>query len=49
MDLAFALAPGACLLLALRAALTASAWTLVGVLLAASLPLHLIDLARRRL
>ncbi len=49
VDLIFALAPGACLLLALRAALTAGGWIWVAVLLAASLPLHLADLARRRL
>lgn len=47
-DLAFAMAPGVCLVLALRAALTASDLVWIGAPLAASLPFHLIDLARRR-
>lgn len=40
--------PGACLLLALRAALTGAHWTWVGLWVALSLPAHLADLARRR-
>ena len=39
--------PGACLLLALRAALTGAGWMWVAVWLALSLPAHLADLARR--
>ena len=42
-----ALAPGACLSLALRAALTGAAWPWVAVWLAAALPLHLADMAGR--
>ncbi len=48
LELFFRLAPGACLLLALRAALTGASWMWVGVWLAASFPLHIADLARRR-
>ena len=44
-----ALAPGACLLLALRAALTGAGWPWVALALAASFPFHLADLFRRRL
>lgn len=48
VTIALALAPGACLLLALRAALTGDGmW--VWIWLAASLPLHGLDLQRRRL
>jgi hypothetical protein len=49
LDVLFALAPGACLVLAVRAGLTGAGWVWVGVWLAASLPFHLVDLARRRL
>jgi len=49
IDVLLALAPGACLLLAVRAALTGSGWMWVGAFLALSLPAHLADLARRRL
>ncbi len=49
VDLFCALAPGACLLLALRAALTGADWVWVAVFLALSFPIHLTDLARRRL
>jgi hypothetical protein len=49
IDLLLALAPGAILLLALRAALTGAGWIWIAALLAASLPFHLADLARRRL
>lgn len=47
-DAFFALAPGACLLLALRAAILEQGWLLIAVWVAASFPLHLIDLWRRR-
>ncbi len=43
-----ALAPGACLVLAARAAMTGAGWIWIGLWLAASLPFHLVDLARRR-
>jgi len=46
--LAIALAPGACLALALRFALTGAPWPWIAAALAASLPLHWWDLARRR-
>jgi hypothetical protein len=49
IDLILALAPGACLLLAVRAALTGAGWMWVAAFLAASLPAHLADLSRRRL
>ncbi len=48
-DLLFAIGPGACIVLALRAALTGAGVVWIGAALAASLPLHLADLARRRL
>jgi hypothetical protein len=41
------LAAGACLLLAVRAALTGAGWTTVAVWLALSLPAHAIDIWRR--
>ena len=41
------LLPGACLLLALRAALTGQGWTWIALWLSLSLPAHLFDLARR--
>ena len=44
----FALAPGACLLLALRAAIAGDAGPWILVWLTASLPAHLADLVRRR-
>lgn len=43
------LAPGACMLLALRAALTGAEWYWVALPLTVSLPLHLADLRHRRL
>ena len=43
------LAPGALLLLALRFALTGAAWPWIAAALAASLPLHVVDLQRRGL
>ncbi len=48
LDLLFALAPGFLLLLALRAALTGAGALWVAAFLIASFPIHLIDLARRR-
>ncbi len=47
VDLMLALAPGACLLLALRAALTGASLIWVGGMLAISLPIHIADLQRR--
>jgi len=44
-----ALGPGACLMLALRAALTQSSPVWVALFLALSLPFHLTDLARRKI
>jgi hypothetical protein len=49
IDLICALGPGACLMLALRAALTDGAPLSVALWLTASLPLHLVDVARRKL
>jgi len=49
VTVALALAPGACLLLALRAALSGDEGVWVWAWLAASLPLHGLDLIRRRL
>ncbi len=49
LDRVLVLAPGACLLLALRAALTGAGWPWVALALAASFPVHLADLIRRRL
>lgn len=46
-DLLLAFAPGICLLLALRAALTGGGWIPVAGWIALSLPFHLADLARR--
>jgi hypothetical protein len=48
IDLLFALAPGVCLMLALRVALSGDRAIWVLAFLAASLPLHLADLARRK-
>ena len=41
------LAPGALMLLALRAALVGAGWQVIGLLLIASFPVHLADLALR--
>ncbi len=49
IDLALALAPGAFLLLAVRAALTSAGWIWIAAFIAASLPAHLADVSRRRL
>ncbi len=48
LDRVLALAPGACLMLALRAALTSAPWPWVAAAVTASLPFHLADVARRR-
>jgi hypothetical protein len=48
LDIALWLAPGVCLLMALRCALTGAPWTFVWAWLAASLPVHVADLIRRR-
>lgn len=42
------LAPGALMLLALRAALVGSGWPVIGLLLIASFPVHLADLGLRK-
>jgi hypothetical protein len=47
IDLLANAAAGACLLLALRAALTGAGWTWVAAALCASLVAHLFDLVRR--
>lgn len=47
MDIVLAFAPGVCLLLALRAALIGADWPWVALALAASFPVHLLDLRRR--
>jgi hypothetical protein len=49
LNLVLALGPGACLMLALRSALTGSAIVWVAFWLAMSLPLHIADIMRRRL
>jgi len=49
IDRVLAFAPGVCLLLALRAALTGAGWVWVAAALAASFPFHIADLVRRRL
>lgn len=49
INIAFAVAPGVCLLLALRAALAMAGWIWIAIFLAASFPIHLGDLMRRRL
>lgn len=41
------LVPGVCLLLALRAALTAAPWTTIALWLAAALVAHMADVAHR--
>jgi hypothetical protein len=48
IDVIVAMLPGACLVLALRAALTGSDWRWIALALAASFPAHLLDLQRRR-
>ena len=49
IDLLCAFAPGACLLLALRASLTGLDWPWIALFITASFPFHLADLVRRRL
>ena len=49
LDRVLTLAPGVCILLALRVALTGGAWPLVAAALALSFPFHIADVARRRL
>jgi hypothetical protein len=49
INLVFALGPGACLMLALRCALTGTGATWVAFWLAMSLPLHMVDVLRRKL
>ena len=49
LALVLALGPGACLMLAVRCALTNAGPIWVAFWLAASLPLHLVDIARRKL
>ncbi len=49
VDLALAVAPGVCLLLALRGALTQASWVWIAAWLALSFPIHVADLLRRRL
>jgi predicted permease len=48
VSILFALLPGVFMMLALRAALLGAAWQEVALWLAASAPVHLADLARRR-
>lgn len=47
VDVLLILGPGAVLVLALRLALGGADWPWIGATLAASLPLHLLDLKRR--
>jgi hypothetical protein len=48
LDLVFTLAPGACLTVALRMALTGASWPWVALWVTAALPFHVADLLRRR-
>jgi hypothetical protein len=48
LDLFFTLAPGACILIALRCALTGAGFIWIAFWLGASFPVHLGDLWRRR-
>jgi hypothetical protein len=48
LDLFFTLAPGACILIALRCALTGTGVIWIAFWLGASFPIHLGDLWRRR-
>lgn len=47
LDVLLALAPGALLMLALRAALTHMGWEWIAAFVALSFPVHLADLRRR--
>lgn len=49
LDRVLVVAPGVCLLLALRVALTGGPWLLIAAALALSFPFHLADVVRRRL
>jgi hypothetical protein len=49
LNLILALGPGACLMLALRCALTGNAIVWVAFWLAMSLPLHIADIIKRKL
>ena len=49
LDLLLMLLPAALILLGLRAALTGADWIWIAVPLAASFPVHLADLSRRRM
>jgi hypothetical protein len=49
IDVLLVLAPGALMLMAVRAALTAEPWWHVSFWLAASFPVHIADLRRRGL
>ena len=49
LDRVLALAPGVCILLGLRAALTGAPWPWIALALAASFPFHIADVVRRRL
>lgn len=48
LEVLLTLGPGACLMLALRAALVGCDWPWIALPLTAAFPLHLLDLARRR-
>ena len=48
IDVALLLLPGACMMLGLRAALVGASWPWIALPLAASFPVHLADLMRRR-
>jgi len=48
-DATLRLAPGAMMMLALRSALTGTAWPWIALLLALSFPLHIADLRRKPL
>lgn len=47
-DAALRLAPGACMTLALKAALIGAGWPWIAAALALAFPIHLADLRRRR-
>ena len=49
INMLFAMAPGVFILLALRAALTGAGWIWIALFLAASFPIHVADLIRRRI
>lgn len=48
LTVALRLLPGACMVLAVRAALTGMGWPWIALTLAASFPLHLADVVRSR-